>query len=498
MSIEHFDVLIIGAGLSGIGTACHLSQKCPNKTYAILEGRDAIGGTWDLFRYPGIRSDSDMFTLGYNFKPWTSSKGIAAGGDICNYIREAAEENNVTSHVRYSHSVKKVNWDSNTARWVVDVEISNTGECRQYSAGFVVSCTGYYDYEKGFTPEFAGRDDFKGQVIHPQHWPENLDYAGKKVVVIGSGATAVTLIPSMARAVEKITMLQRSPSYILPVPAEDNFAVSLRKYLPETWVYSIIRSRNVLLSMAFFNYCKRFPERARKFIYGFNKKMLPEDFDMSHFTPQYAPWDQRLCAVPGGDLYKSISKGKADVVTDNIDRFTENGILLKSGKELAADIIITATGLNVKMFGGIKLTLDNKDFNFTDKMSYRGVLFEGIPNMAMVFGYTNSSWTLKSDLIGDWVCRLLKHMDKTGKKQVVPVNTDSTIGRLSFIDMSSGYIARVKDQLPQQGTKGPWKLNQNFFKDFASLKFSRLNAKELQYSNPQENKVGSKTEAQTA
>lgn len=479
MATEHFDVLIAGAGLSGIGVACHLTKKCPDKSFAILEARDAIGGTWDLFRYPGIRSDSDMFTLGYRFKPWTSDKGIADGGDIRQYIRDAATENKVDEKIRFKHKVKNADWNSREKLWTVTSDVD--GETRTYTAKYLVGCTGYYDYDEGFTPEFAGREDFKGQVIHPQFWPEDLDYTGKKVVVIGSGATAVTLIPSMSREVESITMLQRSPTYIVPVPSKDKLAIRLRKFLPESFVYSIIRSRNIMLTMAFYNYCKRFPQKARDFIFNFNKKILPKDFDMSHFTPKYNPWDERLCAVPGGDLYKAIHKGKADVVTDHIDKFVDNGILLKSGKTLEADIIITATGLKVVVLGKINVTMDGQPFDVTDKMSYRGVMFEGIPNAAMVFGYTNSSWTLKADLIADYFCRVVNYMDDKGYDEVIPVNRDPGMAKKSFIDLTSGYISRVKDQLPKQGTKGAWKLHQNYFRDWLSLRASRITAKELQY-----------------
>lgn len=479
MATEHFDVLIAGAGLSGIGVACHPTKKCPDKSFAILEARDAIGGTWDLFRYPGIRSDSDMFTLGYRFKPWTSDKGIADGGDIRQYIRDAATENKVDEKIRFKHKVKNADWNSREKLWTVTSDVD--GETRTYTAKYLVGCTGYYDYDEGFTPEFAGREDFKGQVIHPQFWPEDLDYTGKKVVVIGSGATAVTLIPSMSREVESITMLQRSPTYIVPVPSKDKLAIRLRKFLPESFVYSIIRSRNIMLTMAFYNYCKRFPQKARDFIFNFNKKILPKDFDMSHFTPKYNPWDERLCAVPGGDLYKAIHKGKADVVTDHIDKFVDNGILLKSGKTLEADIIITATGLKVVVLGKINVTMDGQPFDVTDKMSYRGVMFEGIPNAAMVFGYTNSSWTLKADLIADYFCRIVNYMDDKGYDEVIPVNHDPGMAKKSFIDLTSGYISRVKDQLPKQGTKGAWKLHQNYFRDWLSLRASRITAKELQY-----------------
>ncbi|WP_320820095.1 NAD(P)/FAD-dependent oxidoreductase [Thalassolituus sp.] len=484
MSKEYFDVLIIGAGLSGIGTACHLKKEAAGKTFAILEGRTAIGGTWDLFRYPGIRSDSDMFTLGYEFKPWTQRKGIADGEDIRNYIREAATEYNIEPHIRYSHKVKSAAWSTKDAQWTVDVELSETGETKQYICSFFISCTGYYNYEQGFTPDFEGRDDYKGQVLHPQFWPENLDYQDKKVVVIGSGATAVTLVPAMTDKAQKVTMLQRSPSYVLSVPQEDIMVNGLRKILPESWVYRIIRGRNVSITLGIYKFCKAFPSTARNLLQGMIKRQLPADFDMTHFTPKYNPWDERLCAVPNGDMFKAIKQGKADVVTDHIDRFTEKGLLLKSGKELEADIIVTATGLQVQMLGNMKLSMDGEPLSIADKMSFRGAMFEDIPNFSMVFGYTNASWTLKADLIASWVCGLMKHMNDKGLRQVTPRNHDSSMEKVSFIEMQSGYIARIRNTIPRQGTKKPWKLYQNYMLDMASLKLSSFEEETLEYSNP--------------
>lgn len=483
MATEYFDVLIIGAGLSGIGAACHLKKECPGKSFAILEGRDASGGTWDLFRYPGIRSDSDMFTLGYEFKPWTHKKGIADGADIRNYIREASRENNVDPHIRYGHKVKAARWSSDNATWTLDVELAD-GSKKEYCCNFLLSCTGYYSYEEGFTPEFEGRDDFKGQVIHPQQWPEDLDYAGKRVVVIGSGATAVTLIPSMTDKAAHVTMLQRSPSYVLSVPQQDAMVALLRKILPQKLAYRIIRGRNVSITLGLYRFCKRFPNAARKLLQWTVKKQLPADFDMKHFTPKYAPWDERLCAVPEGDMFKVIKQGKASVVTDHIDRFIDNGIQLKSGQKLEADIIITATGLKVQMLGNMQVTIDGEPLKPSTKMSYRGVMFEDLPNMGMVFGYTNASWTLKADLISSYVCRLLKHMDEKGVRQVTPRNHNASIKRLPFINMQSGYISRVKDQIPQQGDERPWKLYQNYFLDMTLLKMASMDDPSLEYANP--------------
>ena len=483
MATEYFDVLIIGAGLSGIGAACHLKKELPHKTFAILEGRNASGGTWDLFRYPGIRSDSDMFTLGYEFKPWNNKKGIADGADIRNYIREAAAENNVEPHIRYQQKVTAARFNSSTSLWTVDVQQAD-GSTKEYSCHFLLSCTGYYSYEEGFTPEFAGRDDFKGQIIHPQFWPENLDYQNKKVVVIGSGATAVTLVPAMTDKAAHITMLQRSPSYVLTVPQQDVMVKVLRALLPQKWAYRIIRGRNVSITLGLFRFCKGFPNAARKLLQWTVKKQLPAGFDMQHFTPKYNPWDERLCAVPEGDMFKAISAGKASVVTDHIDRFVENGILLKSGKILEADMIITATGLKVQMLGKMQVSVDGQPFVPNQSMSYRGVMFENLPNMGMVFGYTNASWTLKADLISSYVCRLLQHMDEKGVRQVTPRNHNPTIKRLPFINMQSGYIARVKDQIPQQGDERPWKLYQNYFLDMTLLKLASLDDPALEYSNP--------------
>src|SRR5690606_17563931 len=467
----------------GIGAACHLKKELPHNTFAILEGRNASGGTWDLFRYPGIRSDSDMFTLGYEFKPWNNKKGIADGADIRNYIREAAAENNVEPHIRYQQKVTAARFNSSTSLWTVDVQQAD-GSTKEYSCHFLLSCTGYYSYEEGFTPEFAGRDDFNGQVIHPQFWPENLDYQNKKVVVIGSGATAVTLVPAMTDKAAHITMLQRSPSYVLTVPQQDAMVKVLRALLPQKWAYRIIRGRNVSITLGLFRFCKGFPNAARKLLQWTVKKQLPAGFDMQHFTPKYNPWDERLCAVPEGDMFKAISAGKASVVTDHINRFVENGILLKSGKTLEADIIITATGLKVQMLGKMQVSVDGQPFVPNQSMSYRGVMFENLPNMGMVFGYTNASWTLKADLISSYVCRLLQHMDEKGVRQVTPRNHNAGIKRLPFINMQSGYIARVKDQIPQQGDERPWKLYQNYFLDMTLLKLASLDDPALEYSNP--------------
>ncbi|MAK90010.1 MAG: FAD-containing monooxygenase EthA [Oceanospirillaceae bacterium] len=483
MANEYFDVIIIGAGLSGIGAACHLSKECPEKSFAIFEGRDAIGGTWDIFRYPGIRSDSDMFTLGYEFKPWTNRKGIADGADIRDYIREAANEHSITPHIRFGHKILSAEWQSDLAVWQITAQL-NDGETRLFSCNYLISCTGYYSYEEGFTPEFKGREQFSGEIIHPQFWPENYDYSGKKIVVIGSGATAVTLVPALCDKAQQVTMLQRSPSYVVSVPQQDPMVSALRKILPQTWAYRIIRGRNISITLALYNFCKKFPRAARGLLQFAVKSRLPKDFDMKHFTPKYAPWDERLCAVPEGDMFRAMSSGKAQVVTDHIDHFTADGIRLKSGKTLAADVIITATGLKVQMFGNMTVKVDGDVFVPNQSMSYRGVMFENLPNLAMVFGYTNSSWTLKADLISRWVCRLLKAMDKKGARQVTPRCNSAEMERLPFINMQSGYIARVKDQIPKQGSERPWKLYQNYFADMAQLRLASMNDPALEYRSP--------------
>lgn len=483
MATDYFDVLIIGAGLSGIGAACHLKKQCPGKSFAILEGRDAIGGTWDLFRYPGIRSDSDMFTLGYEFKPWINKKGIADGADIRHYIEDAAAEHDIGPHIIFGHKVTAAHWNSERAQWSLETEQSD-GSKKAYCCHYLISCTGYYCYDEGFTPEFAGRDSFKGDIIHPQFWPENYDYSGKRVVVIGSGATAVTLVPALTGKAAHVTMLQRSPSYVLSVPQQDVMVAALRKLLPQTWAYRIIRGRNVAITLGIFRFCKKFPTAARRLLQWTVKKQLPAGFDMRHFTPKYNPWDERLCAVPEGDMFKAISDGKASVVTAHIERFTEQGIQLTSGQILPADIIITATGLKVQILGKIQVSVDGKPFKPGQSMSYRGVMFENLPNMAMIFGYTNASWTLKADLISNWICRLLNHMDKRGVRQVTPRNHNPAVQRLPFIDMQSGYIARVRDQIPQQGDTRPWKLYQNYFLDMTLLKMTGMDDPALEYSNP--------------
>ncbi|MDY6920493.1 MAG: NAD(P)/FAD-dependent oxidoreductase [Pseudomonadota bacterium] len=484
MATDFVDVLIVGAGLSGIGAACHLQHKLPNKSYLILEGREAIGGTWDLFRYPGIRSDSDMYTLGYNFKPWNNPKAIADGPDIRSYIRETARENGVTRHIRFQHRAVKAAWDSNSARWTVDVKRTDTGETIQIQCRFFLGCTGYYNYQAGYTPEFPGRERFQGEIIHPQQWPEDLDYAGKQVVVIGSGATAVTLIPAMAEKTGHITMLQRSPTYVASVPLKDKLANKLRRYLPDKLVYRLARTRNVGFQMAFYKLARTRPKAIRRLLLAQVRRQVGDDFDMKHFSPHYNPWDERLCAVPNGDLFKAIRRGQASVVTDHIKTFTEQGIRLQSGQELKADIIITATGLDLQLLGGMQLEVDGQPFDLSQTMNYKGVMFQDLPNFAMVFGYTNASWTLKADLTCEYLCRLWQLMDKRGMRQVTPRLTDGDVHEEPFVDFQSGYIKRALDKLPKQGNKSPWKLHQNYALDMAMLRFGEVDDGVVTFSNP--------------
>lgn len=483
MSTKHLDVLIVGAGLSGIGAAYHLKTQCPGKTYAILESRQAIGGTWDLFRYPGIRSDSDMYTLGYNFKPWTDPKIIADGHTIRHYIQETARENGIDKHIRFGLKVLSSSWSTQDARWTVQAQ-KDSGETETFTCNFLLMCTGYYNYDAGYTPEFPGIKKYKGTVIHPQHWPENLDYSGKQVLVIGSGATAVTLVPAMTDKAAHVTMLQRSPTYVATVPQNDVISQGLRRFLPEMMVYRMGRTRNVGLQMAVYNLAKSRPKVVRRLLLSQVRQQVGQNVDMKHFTPTYNPWDERLCAVPNGDLFKVLRKGKASIVTDHIDTFTSKGIKLKSGETLEADIIITATGLDLQMMGGMQLSVDGAPFDMAQTMNYKGVMFRDLPNLAMMFGYTNASWTLKSDLSSEYICRLLKHMDKKGLRQCTPRNTDPSVAPEAFVAMRSGYIQRAQGKLPQQGNKAPWKVYMNYALDLAMLRYRPVEDGAIEFSNP--------------
>ena len=482
--MEHFDVIVVGAGLSGIGAAWHLKTLCPNKTFAILEGRDAIGGTWDLFRYPGIRSDSDMYTLGYRFKPWREAKAIADGPSIRAYVRETASENGIDRHIRFNHKVKRANWSGADARWTVEAETGADKRIARFTCNFLFMCSGYYSYAAGHDPDFSGRDSFRGRIVHPQFWPEDLDYRNKRVVVIGSGATAVTLVPSMAETAAHVTMLQRSPTYIVSRPGEDGIANWLRRRLPAKLAYMITRWKNVLMGMYFFHLTRTRPQKVKQTLLKIVRDELGPDYDIdAHFNPRYNPWDQRLCLVPDSDLFEALRKGKASVVTDTIDRFTPNGIKLASGKELEADIVVTATGLKLELLGGMQVAIDGVPVNMTKTMAYKGMMYSGVPNLASAFGYTNASWTLKCDLTCEYVCRLLNYMDARGFKQVI-AHRDPTVEEAPWLPLSSGYIQRAADILPKQGTKQPWRLYQNYIRDLLMLRHGRLVDGTLEFSSP--------------
>ena len=484
MSVEHLDVLIIGAGLSGIGAAYHLMQQCPTKRFAILEGRAALGGTWDLFRYPGIRSDSDMFTLGYNFKPWTDPLAIADGPSIRRYIEETAEENAIQEKIRFQHKVLQADWCSERAVWTLQVQQGDQAEPIKLSCQHLLMCTGYYRYEAGYTPEFKGREQFQGEFIHPQLWPDNFDYSGKRVVVIGSGATAVTLVPAMTDKAAHVTMLQRSPTYVVSLPAGDPISDFLRRFLPQTWVYRLARTRNVAMQMLFYALAKAWPSLVRKLLLGQARRELGADFDMRHFSPHYKPWDERVCVVPNGDLFKVLRAGKASVVTEHIDGFTAKGIRLKTGEELPADVIISATGLELQLFGGMQVSVDGAPFDAAKSMGYRGIMLRDLPNAAVVLGYTNASWTLKADLSSEYFCRLINHMDATGMRQCTPRDTTREVKNAPFLDLSSGYIKRAAGKIPSQGDRAPWKLYQNYLLDLALLRFGKLEDGYLEFSAP--------------
>jgi monooxygenase len=468
--IEYTDVLIVGAGLSGVGAACHLRRECPDKSVVVLEARESIGGTWDLFRYPGIRSDSDMFTLGYRFRPWTEAKAIADGSSILQYIHDTAREFDVRRLIRLNHRVVSADWDSDEARWTVRVHRTDTDEYMTFSCAFLQVCSGYYRYDEGFSPKFPGVERFSGPVIHPQHWPADLDYSGKRIVVIGSGATAVTLVPTLAQTAGHVTMLQRSPSYIMSLPAHDGIADWLRARLPQKLAYAIVRWKNALMGTATFQLSRRRPEFVKSLLRKAATKQLPPGYEVdTHFAPSYNPWDQRMCLIPDGDLFRSIRNGRASVVTDQIDTFTESGIRLQSGEELEADIVVSATGLNLLAIGGMGLEVDGEPVELSKTVSYKGMMLSGVPNFAWTIGYTNASWTLKADLVAEYVCRLLNHMDEHGLAAVTPDPTKVT-AQNPIIDLASGYVLRSIDELPKQGERAPWRLHQNYVRDVRLLR----------------------------
>jgi monooxygenase len=485
-ALEHLDILIVGAGISGIDAAYHLQTRCRGKSYAILEAREAIGGTWDLFRYPGIRSDSDMYTLGFPFRPWTGEKSIADGGSIRDYVEETAREFGIDRRIRFGHRVVRATWSWAEARWTVEAEADD--RIRRFTCGFLFLGSGYYDYDEGYRPRWPGEALYRGRIIHPQHWPEDLDLAGKRVVVIGSGATAVTLVPALAETAAHVTMLQRSPSYIVARPSRDAVAHWLQRRLPHRLADRAVRWKNVLLGTFFFSQARRRPEKVKQAILGYVAQSLPPGYDVErHFSPSYNPWDQRLCLVPDGDLFTAIGEGKVTIVTDRIDSFTPRGIRLASGDKLAADVIVTATGLIVKLLGGIEVVVDGERVNVAEKLSYKGMMLSDVPNLAVVFGYTNASWTLKCDLVSRYVCRLLNHMDRQGYAAAVPRPPHGPVEHRPFLDFSSGYVRRAEGSLPRQGSKAPWRVRQNYLRDLAALRFGALadTAMEFRKAHPE-------------
>lgn len=482
MPLEHLDVLVVGAGLSGIGAGYHLQKNCPTKTYAILEGRKASGGTWDLFRYPGVRSDSDMYTLGYSFQPWRNAKAIADGPSILEYIRETAREHGIDKRIRFDHRVRQAEWSSTDGRWTVKAETGPDNHVVRVTCGFIYLCTGYYDYDSGYTPEWPGTETFRGTIVHPQKWPEDLDYAGKRVVVIGSGATAVTLVPAMTDKASHVTMLQRSPTYVASLPSEDRIANWLREHLPPRIAYGLTRWKNITVGMLLYTFARRRPAMFSSMLHKGARKKLGPDYDLSHFTPSYNPWDQRLCLIPDSDLFTAIRSGKASVITDRIARFTETGVALELGAHVDADIIVTATGLSVKLMNGLSLVVDGTVVDLSRTMTYKGMLYSDVPNLASALGYTNASWTLKCDLTAGYLCRLLNYMDKRGYAWCTPRRNDPYIKEEPALDFTSGYVLRALPHLPKQGSRTPWKLNQNYALDMMSLRFSRLEDGALEFS----------------
>jgi monooxygenase len=490
------DVLIVGAGMSGIGAAYYLQRDHPQRSYAILDAREASGGTWDLFRFPGIRSDSDLHTFGYEFKPWRDEQSIADGDRILAYLREAAAEHGIDQKIRFRSKVLSASWSSHDARWNVEVEQTDTGERATMSCNWIFCAGGYYRYDEGFSPRFEGQERFRGPVVHPQHWPQDLDYAGQRVLVIGSGATAVTLVPALAGTAEHVTMLQRTPSYIMPVPSKDKLAIRLRTLLGEERGSAVTRRMNIARQQWIWRFCQKHPKAARRFIRRLNVKMLPEGYPVDeHFNPPYGPWDQRLCIVPDGDLFRAIRKGNASVVTDRIATFTETGVLLESGRALAADIIVTATGLNVQVMGGIALSVDGEPVRLADTIAYKGMMLSGVPNFAYAIGYTNSSWTLKVGLLCEHFCRLLARMDAHGDDIARPVPADAAMPTRPLLDFGAGYVQRAISQLPRQGDRQPWLTSVNYASDVRLLRRRPVEDPDLQFSSSAVHAVSSPAEA---
>ena len=483
MTQNHFNVIVVGAGISGIGAGYYLQKKCPNKSFVILEGRDNIGGTWDLFRYPGIRSDSDMNTMGFRFKPWMGVKSIADGPSILSYLEETVKENDLNKKIHFNQWVNEASWSSEDAQWTVQAENKKTQEHQDFTCDFLFLCGGYYNYEEGYTPHFAGRENFLGQIIHPQKWPKNLDYKNKKVVVIGSGATAVTIIPTMAEEAAHVTMLQRSPTYFLSAPDEDPVGNFLRKIISSKLTYKLVRWKNIRFQWWFFQKCRKFPKKVKEFLITQVREALGPNYDIeTHFTPKYNPWEQRLCLVPNGDFFNAINAGKASVITDHIDRFTKKGIKLKSGGEVEADLIVTATGLNLEVCNGIKLEVDNNEVDISKTMTYKGMMFSDVPNLVATFGYTNASWTLRADLTSEYVCRLLNFMDKKGYANCCPRTAEHVEQAGDWLDFTSGYVKRSMHKFPKQGSRDPWRNTQNFPKDVLAIRWGNIDNKELKFT----------------
>jgi monooxygenase len=479
---EHLDVVIVGAGISGVSAAWHLQNRCPTKSYAILERRDDLGGTWDLFKYPGIRSDSDMFTLGFRFKPWGSAKSIAEGADIKAYIKETVAENGIDRRIRYRHRVLAGDWSDADNRWTLTVE--NDGQQQQITCSFLFACTGYYNYDEGYSPTFPGAEDFEGTIVHPQHWPEDLDYTDKKIIVVGSGATAITLIPALVNSGSgHVTMLQRSPTYIGSLPSVDPFAARANRLLPSRLAHMANRWKAIAFSTFQYQLARKRPAYMRNLLMTMAQRRLPKGYDVEkHFGPKYNVWDQRLCLAPDADFFRTIRHGKADVVTDTIDRFTKTGIKLTSGEELQADIIVTATGLNMQLLGGVQPTRNGETFDLTSLMTYKGCMFSGVPNFIITFGYTNASWTLKADLVSEFGCRLLNHMDANGFETVEPQRPGNDVDELPFMDFNPGYFQRSAHLLPKSGSRAPWRLKQNYLFDMRTIRRGKIDDEGLQFS----------------
>jgi monooxygenase len=485
VEIEHFDVLVLGAGISGISAAYHIKSRCKDRSFAILEGRAAAGGTWDLFRYPGVRSDSDMHTLGFSFRPWTGEKAIANGASILQYVRDAIKDSDLESHIRYAHKAVAASWSTHNARWTVQIEHGPDKETRWLTCNFLFSCTGYYNYAKGHVPEFAGSDDFAGQIVQPQFWPQEIDYQNKRIVVVGSGATAITIVPAMAKSATHVTMLQRSPSYVVNRPSVDGIANWLRRWLPAKMAYGLTRWKNVLIAMYFYTAARSKPDKARAAIIDMVRNEVGNAVDVeTHFSPRYNPWDQRLCFVPDSDLFAALRDGRASIITDEIETFTHKGLILKSGATLEADIVVLATGLSVQLMSDIKLEVDGVPANPAHSTSYKGMMYSDIPNLASTFGYTNVSWTLRADLTSVYICRLLNRMQREGARICTPRKGSDPLDESAFISLSSGYVTRALEKLPKQGSRDPWRTRQNFLIENFTLKLGNIDA-EMEFSNPQ-------------